>query len=263
MMKWMTVVLLMGLSACTASGYKQFYHSYDNLSDVPDVQVLAKGEEPQVYSTNDFDRDVRILMAKGYFPIGYSAFNGGMEPIENVKAQARNVGALIVLTSQAYTNTHTSTVPLFIPNNSTTYSSGTVYGYGGSATYSGRSTTYGSSVVPITTQQQRYDQNAVYLVRSTKKPRFGIGALDLTPEMRQKLERNTGAVIDIVREDSPAFFANVLPGDILITLNGVEVRNAQHAVELMYGAPKEAGDVPIVVIRNQQTKDIVLHLDAG
>lgn len=262
--RFRTVVisLVVLLSACATSGYKKFYQPYGEMGGVPETQVLQPGEDPQIYSSDDLDRDVRILLGKGYFAIGYSAFNGPLEPIENVMAQARDVGALLALVSQAYTNTQTSTVPLFIPNNSTTSSSGTVNGYGGSATYSGSSTTYGTSVVPITTQHQRYDQNAIYFVRSSSKPRFGILPVDLTAEIRQKLERNTGAMIYVVHENSPAFVANILEGDVLIKMNGVDVRNAEHAMELMTSAPSEATNFEMIILRNGETRNITVHLDA-
>jgi serine protease Do len=106
--------------------------------------------------------------------------------------------------------------------------------------------------------QQRYDQVAVFFVKSTQKLKFGVAVMDLTTEQRASLDRNTGAVVDIVMENSPAFNANVLPGDILIEVNGVSVLNAKQAVELMLGADPSQGTASFKVLRNRVEKVITI-----
>jgi hypothetical protein len=253
------MVLALLLTAC-ASGYQQFYKPYIEPNNLTDVELLQPGEEPKVYGTNDFDKDIRILRSKMYIPIGYSSFNGKYEDESMVKAQAKRVGATVVLVNSQYTNTQTSTAPLFIPNSSTTYSSGSVYGGGIYGGYSGSSTTYGTTVVPITTQQRRYDQTAVFFVKSTKKLKFGVFINNLNDAQRRELERNTGAVIEIVVEESPAFYSNVLPGDILIMVNGVNVRDAKHALDLMEKVNPNDGAATFTVIRNGKKKEISIKL---
>ncbi|MBC8554729.1 MAG: PDZ domain-containing protein, partial [Candidatus Brocadiales bacterium] len=250
-----TIILFLAivLSGCVTSGYKQFYNPYVDAKTLPEVQLLAEGQEPQIFGTDNFDRDIRILQSKQYIPIGHSSFNSRYEDIKNAAAQAKRIGATIVLVSSQYTNTQTTTSTLFLPDNRTTYNSGTAYGnttynsaYGGylgssntRATYSGTSTTYGTKAVPFTTHQRRYDQTAVYLVKSTQKLKFGVQYNDLTPEQRTQFERNTGVLINVVVENSPAFFANVLAGDVLIAVDGKAVQNAQHAGQLMGNIPPD------------------------
>lgn len=250
------------LSAC-ASGYQQFYKPYVDAKTLPDVQTLAPGEKPKVFSSNDLQRDVKIARSRGFQPIGHSSFNGEIESERAVVQQAQQTGAVLVLVSSKFAETRSITTPLFMPNNQTTYSSGSVYGTYGAANYSGTSTTYGTTVVPITTQQQRYDQTAVFFVKSTRKLKFGLFPIDLPPELRSKLERNTGALIDIVAEESPAFAANVLPGDVLIELNGAIVLNAKHAGELMQAARPSDRKVQLKVIRNGAERVIELVLNEG
>lgn len=248
------------LSAC-ASGYQQFYKPYVDAKNLQDVQTLPPSESPKIFSSNDLQRDVKIAKSRGYIPIGHSSFNGEMESERGVVKQAQETGAVLVLVTSDFTETRTITTPLFVPNNQTTYSSGSVYGTSGSANYSGTSTTYGTAVIPITSQQQRYDQTAVYFVKSTRKLKFGLFSIDLPPELRSKLERNTGALIDIVAEESPAFAANVLPGDVLIELDGTTVLNAKHAGELMQSAHPTDRKVPLKVIRNGAERVIEVTLN--
>lgn len=274
----LTFIASIVLTAC-ASGYQSFYRPYDDAKKLPDVRLLSEGEKPAIYSSDDLDRDVRVAKSKSYQPIGFSSFNGKIESEQAVINQARNVGAVLVLVNSKFTENRAITTPLFVPNNQTTYYSGTTSGslngtygrsnytgnYTGNTT--GTSTTYGTTVVPMTTYQQRFDQTAVFFVKSTRKWKFGLIVIDLSPELRLKYERNTGAVIDIVIEESPAFSANVLPGDILIDINSTPVVNGKQAVELMYhvvdilqsGSLKDDKCI-INVIRNGTIKSIELQL---
>lgn len=263
------IIILAILSGCAASGYQQFYKSYVDVNTLPEPELIQEGQEPQVYGTDDFERDIRALRAKKYVAIGYSSFNGGYEDTKNAQRQAKLIGATIVLVNSQYTNTQTTTSTLFLPDTKTTYHSGSANaystynnsygGYGSvntNATYSGTSTTYGTKAVPITTNQRRYDQTAVYLVKINPKMKFGIFLKDLTPEMRAKNERNTGAFVDLVFEDTAAFYSNVLPGDIIISVDGVPVKNTKHAQELMAQVPATATSSNLVVLRNGKEKSI-------
>ena len=254
-----TIVTCIILTAC-ASGYQQFYKPYVDAKTLSDVQLLGEGDQPKMFSSNDMQRDIKIAESKGYQPIGASSFNGQIESEQAVINQAKSVGAVLVLVNSKFTETRAITTPLFLPNNQTTYNSGTVYGAYGRANYSGASTTYGTTAVPVTSHQQRYDQTAVYFVKSTKKLRFGLILVDLPPELRSKYERNSGALIDNIAEESPAFAANILPGDILIEFNGTPVIYAKHAFDLMQSVSPKDGKCVLKVIRNGAEKSFELQL---
>ena len=94
-----TITLL--ISGCASSGYKDFYKPYfkdsvDFNNKNPDAEFLKEGEEPKVYSTDNFDRDILSLKSKRFFPIGESNFNGELEDEIAVKEQAkRNLLSLL------------------------------------------------------------------------------------------------------------------------------------------------------------------------
>lgn len=256
----LTLLAALTLAGCV-SGYQQFYKPYVDAKNLEDAELLKPDEEPKVYGTNDFDQDIRLLRSRMYVPIGYSSFNGGYEGQSNVKAQARRISATLALVNAKYTNTQTTTTPLLLPNSSTTYHSGSVYGGGTYGAYSGTSTTYGSTVVPITSHQRRYDQTAVFFVKSTKKLKFGVFLNNLSNEQRRALERNTGAIIEVVVEESPAFYSNVLPGDVLIRVNDSNVRDAKHAIELMQEVAPSANSAVFTIIRNGKEQTITIEFD--
>jgi hypothetical protein len=247
------------VTGCASNGYQDFYTSSIDPKLDPNLESLGEGEEPQVFGSDDYKRDIRLLRAKRYVVVGQSSFNGSYEDIKNAVAQAKRIGATLVLTNSEYTNTQSSTSDLFIPNSQTTYHSGTVYAGSSSAIYSGTSTTYGSTTVPITTHQRRYDQSAVYFVKQTNKLKFGVAMVDLSPEERLEIERNTGALIDIVMEGGNAFNSNVLAGDILVAIDGEQVKKSIHGSKLMAEIPEGQSSSTLTVIRKGEEKVVVVE----
>lgn len=230
MKKIVVLFLALFLTGCI-NNYERFYKPTVNLSSFDGfkgLQWLQPGEEPKIYNTNNFERDIRSLMSKGYVRIGRSSFNGAYQMEDMVRQQAKNVRATVVLLQARYTDTQTNTSTMYVPNTQTKYYSGSV----GGTKFRGTTETHGTTAVPYITQQRRYDQVAVYFVKSNHKATFGIRVKDLTDKMRQDLERNTGILIYTVIEDSPAFNSNVLNGDILLEVDGEVVRNVKHLTKI-------------------------------
>lgn len=263
------------LTGCQ-NDFSAFYRPYFNPQSPPaglvisDLKYLDQNETPQIYSTNDMSRDVKIARSKNWVSIGQSSFNGKAGSQAQLLSQAKSIGASMVLVTSKFTENRTITTPLFISNNQTTTYNGTtngqIYGNkGNSATYNsnttGTATTYGTTVVPLTSVQSRYDQDAVYFVRYTKKLKFGIRLESLTPELRAKYERNTGGLVDIVFEDTPAFNANILPGDIITEIDGKIIENGPQAMEWMRETHPANGVSVLKILRNGTEKTINLQLD--
>lgn len=257
---WVAIIAIF-LAGC-ANGFQQFYKPYADAKTMPDVELLAEGAIPAIFRSDDLKRDVGIAISRGYELIGESALNGEIQSEAALIAQAQSVRATLVLLNTKFTNTKTITTPLFLPNNQTTFSSGTVNGTYSSATYNGTSTTYGTSVVPITSQQQRYDQTALYFVKSKKKLRVGIFFDSLTPELRSRYERNTGVYIQNVAEGSAAFIANVLSGDVVIEVNGTPVIEKNQFQKVVADAISATGTLTFKVLRNGTEKLIPIPISA-
>jgi hypothetical protein len=223
------------------------------------VTFLQPGEQPEVYSTDDMERDARDLRSKNYVAIGSSSFNGGAASKDAVIQQAKDIGAKVVLVQRKYTGTQTSTIPLFIPSTQTSQTSGMIYGTGGSANYTGTTTTYGTNVVPMTSQQDRFDQGALYFVEHRPKMKFGVSFAPLTLKQRTHLDRNTGAFVDVVFEGYPAFNAELLPNDVVIAVNGAKIYGPQDTMELLGQVPY-GGSVVLTVLRRGEQRDIIIRL---
>ena len=251
MTKIAALLMLLALCGCATSGYKKFYRPDCDISQLKDVEFLAENEEPHVVQVDprEVKTAIKSFLAKGYQRIGYSDFNGGYEDLSNVKAQAKRLKAVAALVWWKYTDTQTATVPLYMPTSQTTYETGTITAGNTYGTYNGSSTTYGSTVVPVTTQQRRFDQSAVFFVKSTWKYRFGVQVADLTPDMRTSLGRNTGAVVDTVIEKTPAFYANILEGDVIVAVDENAVRDKEEATKAMLSVPPQAKSSVLTILR--------------
>jgi len=252
---WLFSVLV---TAC-ANPYSQFYKG------VPDARIrpgyIATTEQLKIYSTNDFERDRKALIQKGYIPVGESAFNAGADSVTEaqLREQASKIGAHAVLVSSRFSHTVSGAVPLTLPT-TTSYSSGTAtaYGSGGSVTAygSGTTTTYGTQTTYIPYTVNRSDFNAMYFAKI--KPRIGFLAEPLDDESKRRLQSNSGVRVVVITEGSPAFDANVLPGDILISFGGETVRSIEHYQELLKSLSTDT--VGLVLNRDGRLVNVTLKV---
>lgn len=223
--KFIPVLVSLLLGACMANGYQKFYVGVSG--ELSDYQYFEG--QPQLYPTNDFDRDIDQLARRGYFPIGQSAFSGQIENTKNALKQASRVGAEIVLVSSKYVDTVSGSIPWQSPT--TTTSTTNVYGstqgtigttpYAGIYTGTGTTTTRGTQTTYIPYSYQRYNQRAIYF--SSKRLLLGVVFGPIPNTLRKELSTNKGVFVRIVVNDTPAFFADIFDGDIIMAVNDVAV----------------------------------------
>ncbi len=87
---------------------------------------------------------------------------------------------------------------------------------------------------------------------------FGLRLVDLTDAQRRRLERNTGAVVVKVFDNTPAFYANILVDDVIIAVNGQPVGTAADAVAKLRAIDHDAGPATVTVLRKGQKKTITV-----
>lgn len=233
-------IVALALVGC-ASGYKEFYKPANGVN--PERIASRRAGPPP--ATPDVERarrwsDDEVLVAyakRGYTMIGHSMFNTGRPETEDAAVtQGRAVGAdLVLILDPTYTGSVTTSVPITTPNTSTTYSNATATAYGRNgpvtAYGSGMSTTYGTSTnyVPITIN--RLDYGAVFFV----KQNFNFGAFfgDLNDSERQDLQTNRGVAVRLVVDNTPAFNSDLLVGDVLVKIDGIQISNTPNFEDLL------------------------------
>jgi S1-C subfamily serine protease len=203
------------------------------------------------------------MLEKNYVLLGYSSFNGPGSRASQVLSHATSIGAAAAVVYSKYSNTVSGTVPLVLPSQPTTSVSsvqGSVAGTGGYATYSGTATTTtygGTTAYNLPYRIDRFDQFATFWAKG-RPPILGVFGRDLSSEERAELERNGGVAIVAVMQGSAAFRANLLRGDIVLALNGVQVQDQQQFFGLL--EPLAGTEVSLEIYRSGDRKTVALRL---
>jgi len=263
-------VLLLLASGCASNGYSRFYQN-KVISGSTNLQPYSGTS--RIYATSDLVKDCDKIIRDGYFLIGESSFDGPPQSDDALMFQAKVVGADIVLLKSSYLGSQQTSIPILQYNpgqTSTTTSSGTVnaYAYGsggyanGTANYYGNSTTttpgtYSTQNIPITIQRYTYDAG---FFRKLPSPVFGASCQPLPSDIRTKLEQNTGLLVVIVVNDSPAFIANILEGDVLLKINREDIISVTDFGSKLVKYAGQKADFEIW--RKGETKTISVQLNA-
>lgn len=225
MNKKILFLLLLTLTSCTAiNPYIQFYES---ASTIPSG-YLSPSDNVEVIKTDKVTESYFQLLSKGYELIGTSSFNGADRSDQLAIDYAKSLGAEILLLGEAYTDSQ-------------------IY------SYSLPINAYAS--IPMTNQVRRFDQYAGYFVTRVTKLKTGIYFDNLSTEEKQNYQTNTGVKILAVIDDSPAFKANIIPGDIVTKINDSALYNVESTMEIM-GNLKDEDELIFTIIRKGVTQKI-------
>jgi hypothetical protein len=220
-------------------------------------QYQKTQEEPEVVaSSGSFDSDVELMWRRGYGPFGYTNFTTNNNKTKDAVRFGKKLGARYVVVATHWISSQQSSVPLTMPTNnvSTTSGTATVSGSGGTAygTYSGTTTTSGTSTTYIPITVNRFEKGAIYFGKAPESG-TGIFARKLTKEEVALIESQRAFAILYLRDGSPAYNANLLPGDIIAEVNG------QPADETNWNAARtQTQTLKLKVYRNSQARDITL-----
>jgi len=252
-----TILLLVAsaLTAC-ASGYHEFYRANPNLPPerVAALRVAPPTGQPLVERgrPEPIDRVLDAYAKRGYVMIGNSMFNSGRPESEEVAVQQGvAVGAdLVLILNPTYTGSVTTSLPITTPTSTTSYTNATAtaYGRGGPVTAygSGTTTTYGTQTTYVPMTVHRSDYGALYFV----KQRFGLGAFfrDLDDAERQRLQTNRGAVARLIADNTPAFNADILVGDVFVAIDEQPIPNTETLSRML--AERRGKTVKLSIFRN-------------
>ena len=202
--------------------FSDFYDSWVDARSRQDVIALKAGENPKLIRSNNLDDDIYEIVSDNYLIVGKTSFNGPSEDI------------IDDINSQCKKNG--ATIALY----SLEYAYTTGY-------YSIR----------------RYDYSVYYFVKKTGSPdSFGFWVIDLSADDRRNLEMNTGAKVNVIYKYTPAFYANFLRGDIIISINGNNVTNAlDFDLYCMLNDFTEDEEIEIVFIRRGQERKAKIRVE--
>lgn len=264
-MRRICVIVALALGGCAltpgsegGNGYAKFFSPESGATPqaIAATRAAPPTGSPQVAAVAHWDANTAGACARqGYVLIGSSSFTSGHpEPDQDAIKLATQIGAdLVVILNPEYKGTVSTSVPITVPTTSTSYTNAnaTAYGAGGPVMAYGNSTTttYGSSTtyVPVTVQRSAYA--AGFFIK--KRYIFGAMFRDLNDTERQQYQTNRGAYVSTVIDGSPAYNADILPGDVILRINGQTI-NGQAG--LMESINTDRGQtVEVTIARQGQT----------
>lgn len=227
------------LAGCATNSYRASYRSY---ATTPAVQLASPSAAVQLVHVEKLDRpEILRWMSDGWVPVGDSRFIGSVEAEKQAIQQARRVGAEVVLLWRNYAGTISGYTPMthYVPYQTHYYTRrGSVAG----ATSWYPQTDY----VPYTVD--RYDQAAVYLARLATAPAFGAIVDELTEEEHRQIKSNLGVKVAALVRNSPAWRANILPGDIILAVNEQPITDGSQLEQL--ARSNTSGPLAVELIRD-------------
>ncbi len=209
------------------------YEDYLGMDPTMESRTVAWQSAPKVVTSRNLDFDAADLSHRGYILVGYAGVEGGKVLPEAVKKKAVSVRAELVLIqteasgeileNQVVTSQQGGGASIGISSGTGTATVGQtgVLATGLATTITSVPGTTSTQVVPYSRRQ--FDTQILFW-RKLKAGRLGLFTAFLPPELRTKYSRNTGAYVVAVEDGSPAFFANIVVGDVVCRVDGVEIR---------------------------------------
>jgi PDZ domain len=217
----------------------------------------------RLMTSANLDGDALDLNQRGYVLIGYVGLSGSRVTPAAIRSKGQAVGAEVALVAIRNAGSQTEFQSV------TTYSGGGLGMKVGFGSASGNaagsninivgsgtslSTNPGESHTSFVPYSQRSFDTQILFWRKRRPDRLGL-YLDVVPVgMRSALGRNTGAYVSAVEEQSPAFLANVLIGDVVIAGNNHEIRTPAELEQLLATLGDQA--VSLTVLRNGKALEI-------
>jgi hypothetical protein len=261
-MKRLVLLIALLVIGCTNPFVKFYQDSPGGINLTRSPLVDLPTAEPKLYQGSDAKADHQSMLENGYNLVGFSSFNAANVNVKNALTQAKTVHAEIVLVYSKYTGTRSGVLPFTLPDTqtSTTTLSGSTNGSGSYGSFSGtaRTTTYGSQTVYIPYSIDRFDCLATYWIK-LKPPIFGVHVQDLTPEIRRIIGSNRGILVTAVIKNSPAFRADILKGDILRKIAGVDLYDPKSLREII--AKFEGQKIIVEILRDGKEFQKEIQLD--
>ncbi len=99
------------------------------------------------------------------------------------------------------------------------------------------------------------------LVNNESRAYLGITPMDITAEALEELELESGIAVTAVEASSPAFYSGIQVGDIIVNINGKDIKSVKdYQSRLLKAKPEDM--VEITLHRKYQTNSEVLEINA-
>ena len=217
----LSIVVATLLSGCASPVYKYF-----TPMQVTNATEPISCINPQVTVIQSIDPNMQKVLRQGWVEVGYSSWNDEASDIQSdLIKKAKEINACLVLVYKKQSGSEIEEMPV------DGYAPSPFFGGGYYGSYYGGFTSY----APYTVYLYQYD---IFFL--TKMERFytGLYVADLDDKSRKLIQSNKGVVVTLVVNESPAYNADIIPGDIITKVGMINLTNYDsfnHAIRYYSG----------------------------
>ena len=251
-MKYGFALVLSGMICAGCSlQYKEYYEPCATTAELMDAELLQKPAKPVIAHVDDWDFAMKEAYSNNYFLIGKNDFLGDRDDDDFwIGVLAESVGATAVIANTRYETTTVygegDTIPPFAKNLSETK----------------------GKVVPKTQAGNKrskdwYAHKLAYMSRRrTEHPNvIGMVLRDLAAEEKGKGRPGRGVEIHVVMAKTPAFYADLFHGDVLLAINNIHIDSAEQAARVLRQLGPSVKKCTFRIWRDGTEKNMVVDLD--
>ena len=228
--------VLVGCATTYNNAFTSYYKSVVSQEEL--IENFDNSESDlQVYKADDVQKDISKIIKRGYNIIGESSFIGETDA-SLVRVTATAIGANVVLLSVKYRNTESGTNTIYLPSFDNTP----------------------RKKYDVSYNKDKYEYRALFF-KKMKPLTLGITMVPIPAEITTLIKRNRGVMVQIVFDESPAFFADLVVGDVIIAINDKEINNVDELNRLIL--LNKGQKTQFTIIRSGQTtpEDIFINLN--
>lgn len=260
-------------------GLEQFE---DYLAEVPELaETTMPATRALLRVSDDIDAEAASLYQQGFVLVGRLGISLESVPMDLIRERGTQQQAAIILVASRVESVQTEMkqiVTHISGSSSIGVSSGSVtgqasgfahsvggpsvnWGASGSSSFRGTQFTFtpgrtASTFVPLS--QFTYQTQATFWRRRAPNA-LGAHVEPLPQELRRELGRNTGAFVVAVDDDTPAFFADLIAGDVILEIDGEPVRRARDTLDMV--GPDVCDPCEVRVIRDGLERLVHVHFN--
>lgn len=259
--------LLFVLTSGCVNPYKNNYLS--TLQKWPGAvsdSILKPAGPPRLLTSANMKKDAQAMLETGFVLMGRAKFRNEQLDENLALQQAQAIGAWVVLVSDKYVGTETQSVPIadWTPDQTTTTTEDVQVQRDPNKPpvdiqRQVTQTTPGQLQISYVPENVDYYDYSATFWGKTKPSLMGVLVQPLSADLKQTYQTNKGVVVKIVIQKSPAYNANVLEGDVLMSLAGEDIETPDQFFDIL---SRHAGQsVALNLFRNGQAQTIQLTLN--
>jgi hypothetical protein len=218
--------------------------------------ILPPSGPPRLVTSEDMESDTQRMRENGYLLLGRSQFQSATVDEKQALAQAKTVGAEVVMVNRRFASRVTESVPMteWIPGQRTDQTEQVVILEEDKKPKVVQRTTttevQGEFRTTYVDQSVSYFEFAATYWARMKPPAFGVNVKELSHDAKVELGTNKGVQVRVVLKGSPAYDADLLKDDIILTVNGEDVTDPRGFFALVN--KNKGKTVPVTVYRRGQ-----------